>query len=301
MTIPGATPYNVVLHTQATVNGKIITFQEAIPAHHWGTLSTDAQEGIKNMVRRELGVAIGTVLNAPVTVTHGEPQVMTTSETAPGHGGPVRVTSESVERPVSGEVVDVPRVTLVPEGGIVLHLPDTTYIDTQVWSVDVGLTPQAFQALREALLPRAAARAGAFREASQVVYGMDTDPGTQAAAEELARMADCPACAAGIEHQEHCPTPETHNAGCGCPPYGAGVTERVERGRAQLVDAMSAVSEERHGLWWVAGLDRRLYSEGGMWETLGRTYGWPVGYYERWTWMSWDDAGALYAGTVAAG
>ncbi|MFF8458885.1 hypothetical protein ACF06T_30620 [Streptomyces albidoflavus] len=27
----------------------------------------------------------------------------------------------------------------------------------------------------------------------------------------------CPACDAGIEHAEHCPTPETHNAGCGCP------------------------------------------------------------------------------------
>jgi hypothetical protein len=28
--------------------------------------------------------------------------------------------------------------------------------------------------------------------------------------------ADCPACDAGIEHTEHCPTPETHNWGCGC-------------------------------------------------------------------------------------
>jgi len=28
---------------------------------------------------------------------------------------------------------------------------------------------------------------------------------------------DCPACEAGIEHIEHCPTPETHNWGCGCP------------------------------------------------------------------------------------
>jgi hypothetical protein len=28
---------------------------------------------------------------------------------------------------------------------------------------------------------------------------------------------DCPACDAGIEHTEHCPTPETHNWGCGCP------------------------------------------------------------------------------------
>ncbi|WP_327377970.1 hypothetical protein OG393_30830 [Streptomyces sp. NBC_01216] len=28
---------------------------------------------------------------------------------------------------------------------------------------------------------------------------------------------DCPACEVGIEHTEHCPTPETHNWGCGCP------------------------------------------------------------------------------------
>lgn len=31
-------------------------------------------------------------------------------------------------------------------------------------------------------------------------------------------LADCPACGAGIEHDVHCPTPETHNWGCGCPP-----------------------------------------------------------------------------------
>lgn len=28
---------------------------------------------------------------------------------------------------------------------------------------------------------------------------------------------DCPGCEVGIEHTEHCPTPETHNWGCGCP------------------------------------------------------------------------------------
>lgn len=33
-------------------------------------------------------------------------------------------------------------------------------------------------------------------------------------------LIDCPACLAGTEHVApgvHCPTPETHNAGCGCP------------------------------------------------------------------------------------
>ncbi|WP_369778861.1 hypothetical protein [Streptomyces sp. R33] len=28
---------------------------------------------------------------------------------------------------------------------------------------------------------------------------------------------DCPSCEVGIEHDAHCPTPETHNWGCGCP------------------------------------------------------------------------------------
>ena len=37
------------------------------------------------------------------------------------------------------------------------------------------------------------------------------------AAVELRRMADCHQCSTGAPHTEHCPTPETHNAGCGCP------------------------------------------------------------------------------------
>ncbi|MEE4419580.1 hypothetical protein [Streptomyces bugieae] len=43
---------------------------------------------------------------------------------------------------------------------------------------------------------------------------------------------DCPACEAGIPHTEHCPTPETHNWGCGCP--------TDEAPRAQYAEAMSA-------------------------------------------------------------
>ncbi|MEU2426951.1 hypothetical protein ABZ619_39065 [Streptomyces sp. NPDC007851] len=402
-------------------------------------------------------------MTIPDSPTEEEPQVMTTSGAAPGHGGSVRVTSDPVSGGVpaeSGEV-DVPRVTADPGGqGVVLHLPDFTSLDTQVWSVDIGLTPEAFQALREALLPptaeRGLVRSAAFREASQVVRGLDTDPNTQYASDELARMAECPACADGIEHTEHCRTPETHNWGCGCPtdrinlhaqsgigtpgcdcghegmglrwhgearawvtcphkarqeltqdgghtalkrahvalaeqagrdqaaiarvrqlhdrlaeetdltspddpitrgaaakriataldgwnPAGApqclvqfegggrcakpaghrplgsddphvpqvglgrpstGATDapsaELERGRAQLVEAMMAVSVERHGLWWVEGLDGSLYGEGGMWETLGRAYGWPVGGVGRAVWMSWEAAGAQYTGRAPA-
>ena len=47
----------------------------------------------------------------------------------------------------------------------------------------------------------------------------------------VAHAVDCPACDAGIVHTEHCPTPETHNWGCGCP------TDRqqgIEATRAKL-------------------------------------------------------------------
>ncbi|MGR3875752.1 hypothetical protein ACUXZZ_45285 (plasmid) [Streptomyces graminifolii] len=80
----------------------------------------------------------------------------------------------------------------------------------------------------------------------------------------------------------------------------AAIVARVERGRKQLVEAMSAVSEDRHCAGWLEGLDRTLHAEGGMWETLGRAYGWPTGDWEQWTWMPWDEAGALYSGKVAA-
>lgn len=37
------------------------------------------------------------------------------------------------------------------------------------------------------------------------------------ASAQLRAMAGCPWCRTGIEHDVHCPTPETHNWGCGCP------------------------------------------------------------------------------------
>ncbi|GGW81999.1 hypothetical protein [Streptomyces griseoloalbus] len=41
-----------------------------------------------------------------------------------------------------------PRITPNPDGGVILHLPDVTHIDTQVWSADVGLTDAGLAALR---------------------------------------------------------------------------------------------------------------------------------------------------------
>lgn len=50
-------------------------------------------------------------------------------------------------------MTDQPRLTPNPDGGFLLHLPDVTCIDTQVWSVDIGLTPEALDALRAVLAP----------------------------------------------------------------------------------------------------------------------------------------------------
>ncbi|KOU20940.1 hypothetical protein ADK52_25460 [Streptomyces sp. WM6372] len=51
-------------------------------------------------------------------------------------------------------VIDKPRLTPNPDGGVILHLPNINYLDTQVWSVDIGLTQAGLDDLR-ALLARA--------------------------------------------------------------------------------------------------------------------------------------------------
>jgi hypothetical protein len=76
-------------------------------------------------------------------------------------------------------------------------------------------------------------------------------------------------------------------------------TERLERGRAQLIEAMSAVSEDRTCCGWTSEWARTLHAEGGIWETLGRAVGWPTGNYDQWVWVSWDEAAALYATATA--
>lgn len=45
----------------------------------------------------------------------------------------------------------LPRLTPNPDGGWLLHLPDITHLDTQAWSVDIGLTDEALAALRATL------------------------------------------------------------------------------------------------------------------------------------------------------
>jgi hypothetical protein len=74
-----------------------------------------------------------------------------------------------------------------------------------------------------------------------------------------------------------------------------GRQEDLGRGRTQLLEAMSAVSEDRTCASWCADWARTLHAEGGIWETLGRAVGWPTGNYDQWVWVSWDEAAALYA------
>ncbi|MEU4947690.1 hypothetical protein [Streptomyces lavendulae] len=51
-------------------------------------------------------------------------------------------------------MTEQPRITPNPDGdgdGVILHLPETTYLDTQAWSVDIGLTDEGLADLRTLL------------------------------------------------------------------------------------------------------------------------------------------------------
>lgn len=47
---------------------------------------------------------------------------------------------------------DRPHLTPDPDGdGVILHLPEITYLDTQTWSADIGLTAEGLAALKALL------------------------------------------------------------------------------------------------------------------------------------------------------
>ncbi|MFJ3950249.1 hypothetical protein ACIPXV_09290 [Streptomyces libani] len=56
---------------------------------------------------------------------------------------------------------------------------------------------------------------------------------------------DCPACEAGIAHDEHCPTPETHNWGCGCPTDEAPREQHTETIPAALTGLRARLVADR--------------------------------------------------------
>ncbi|MCX4575647.1 hypothetical protein OHB41_21125 [Streptomyces sp. NBC_01571] len=79
------------------------------------------------------------------------------------------------------------------------------------------------------------------------------------------------------------------------PPEPDPALADLDRHREQLVEAMSAVSEDRTACGWRVDWARTLHAEGGIWEQLGRAAGWPTGNYDQWVWLPWDEAGRLYA------
>lgn len=70
-----------------------------------------------------------------------------------------------------------------------------------------------------AVLPSPVDRAAVLREAADAVspHGCPCRSRLHNMTAERQQVRGCASCEAGIEHDEHCPTPESHNWGCGCP------------------------------------------------------------------------------------
>lgn len=73
--------------------------------------------------------------------------------------------------------------------------------------------------------------------------------------------------------------------------------------RRELLEAMSAWSEDNWAAGWMHGTEKMLYEYGGIWEILGREIGWPTGYEHDadFRWVSWDEAGVIFAERDANG
>ena len=70
----------------------------------------------------------------------------------------------------------------------------------------------------------------------------------------------------------------------------------IEAARAQLLDLLSAWSEDRWAAGWIDGIDQEAHEAGGVWEAAGRVIGWPLGYRGAEGWVTWDEATAYYRG-----
>jgi len=81
------------------------------------------------------------------------------------------------------------------------------------------------------------------------------------------------------------------------PSQGTGISmTRTEREavRTALLAAMSEWSEENYCAGWLIGLEHKLHREGGVFETLGRMVGWPIGVDAEGGWETWEEAAARY-------
>lgn len=72
------------------------------------------------------------------------------------------------------------------------------------------------------------------------------------------------------------------------------MADDIERVRKQIIDLISAHSEYLYSAGWLYDIDQICWEQGGVWETIGRAHGWPVGYRGEHGWMSWEEAGISY-------
>ncbi|MER7734133.1 hypothetical protein ABTX80_24900 [Streptomyces erythrochromogenes] len=76
-------------------------------------------------------------------------------------------------------------------------------------------------------------------ELIQLVDGMVFGTGAVVRHRRAQALRDCPSCEIGSEHDAHCPTPESHNWGCGCPTDAKPADDR-------RADAWYAQQEAEH-------------------------------------------------------
>ncbi|MGW4493811.1 hypothetical protein [Streptomyces sp. NPDC004376] len=68
---------------------------------------------------------------------------------------------------------EAPTVTPNPDGGVILHLPEITHLDTQVWAADIGLTREGLAALRAVLNGAEAPQPGTEAAADYQVWPLN--------------------------------------------------------------------------------------------------------------------------------
>lgn len=121
---------------------------------------------------------------------------------------------EQCERHDSGLVIDDPRNIAV--AALAAVLPDTSRAAVLLWAAD-QIDAETRQAKADGVL-----EPDKFRPCRD-------------ASAQLRALAGCQECASGVEHSTHCPTPETHNWGCGCPtdPVPADGPRRMADGEQQ--------------------------------------------------------------------
>lgn len=67
--------------------------------------------------------------------------------------------------------------------------------------------------------------------------------------------------------------------------------------RADLLDAISNASEESYAAGWLDGIEKILLIRGGMWLTLAKEVGWPIGYRGEDGWETLEEALNRYGTT----